>query len=88
MRANTRVDLDRLKHNIRVVAEGLAQLVYEDVALEQNNLFEGVNAIHPEFVDSTSRYLASTPRMAPYLDVKAPVKDELHQVYTPHPIVV
>ena len=76
------VDLDRLKHNIQLVAEGLAQLVYEDVALDHANLFEGVNAFHPEFVDATARYLSSTPRMAPYLNAKAPVKNELHQVST------
>lgn len=80
MCSDASLDLDRLKQNIRVLAEGLAQLVYEDVALDQSNLFEGVNAMHPEFVDATARYLASTPRMAPYLDAKAPVKDELHQV--------
>ena len=74
------VDLGRLKQNIRLIAEGLAQLVYEDVALDQNNLFEGVNSFHPEFVEATAHYLAATPRMAAYLDTKAPVKHELHQV--------
>jgi hypothetical protein len=76
------VDASVLQKNIQFLAESLAKLVFNMPASSTSLIFDGKFAPSTELQEAWMESLTSTPRMAPYFDVKAPLFAQMQSVRT------